>query len=174
MEQRELSYDQQAAVILRCCAGASALLTVLGWIGLLSTLSDKETAVSYDIVIVVLSLGIFTLTFERRFAEYWQIVAALFFSASVVIWAAIGLTLDTPIPVIMLIGLIPPVTVLLPWGWQFQLGIGSLCVGAALLAAQKWPAAAQSNLLWVIAAGESAVAVLASWQLQRQRAELND
>ena len=171
MSHIKLSPYQQAAAVIRSCAGAAVLLTMLSWAGLWSGLPGRGTLGSCDMVATLLSLGVFTLTFEPHFSDYWQIAAVFFFSASIVVWAVIGLQLNSPTPLIVLVILVPLITVLLPWGWQFQLGICSLCIGATLLALRKWPAAQEFGLLWIAAVGESAVAVLASLQLERQRAE---
>lgn len=171
MKQTELSHHHQAASILRSCAGLSALAIVLGWTGVLSSASGEATIIPYQIFGALLSLTMLTLTFEPHFADYWHLAAALFFSASLVTWTGLGLAINSLVPIVALIVVIPIVTVLLPWDWQFQLAVCSLCVGAGLLTLRMWPVPAHFARLWMIAAGESAVAVLASMQLDRQRRE---
>ena len=174
MKQTEFSHHHQAAAVLRSCAGLSALAAVLGWTGLLPSPLGGQLIFPYQIFGALLSLTMLTLTFEPHFPDYWHLAAVLFFSASLVTWTGLGLAINSLIPIIVLIVVIPIVTVLLPWDWQFQLAVCSLCVGAGLLTLWRRPVPAHFAHLWMIAAGESAVAVLASLQLERQRGEQYD
>jgi PAS domain S-box-containing protein len=171
MKERTLANLEQAAVVLRLASGASVLLNAFGFTGLLLR-ADSHTQVFYQLLGTLLSIALFTLTFEPHFADYWDIEATLFFCFSLLIWGEIGLTIDNGRLLFVLVVALPILTVLLPWHWQFQLGICSLCIGFAVLAHWIRPDLAEHDL-FLMAAGESAVAILASMQLERQRKERN-
>jgi PAS domain S-box-containing protein len=172
MKERTLANLEQAAVVLRLASGASVLLNVFGFTGLLLRAADSHTLAFYQLLGTLLSIALFTLTFEPHFADYWDIEATLFFCFSLLIWGEIGLTIDNGRLLFVLVVALPILTVLLPWHWQFQLGICSLCIGFAVLAHWIRPDLAEHDL-FLMAAGESAVAILASVQLERQRKERN-
>lgn len=171
MEQIELSHYRQAVAVIRSCAGLSALAAILGWMGLLLSPTGNTIVSPYQIVGALLSVGMLTVSFERNFPAYWHLAAALFFSASLVTWTGIGLAIGSWVPVVVLIIGIPIVAVLLPWDWQFQAALCLLCVGAGWLALRMWPDTSDFAQVWMIAAAESVVAILASIQLERQRRE---
>jgi len=172
---------QQAATVLRSIAGASALFVAFTLTVLLFR-APTEIFFSYQIAGVLLSLTAFTLTFESHFYEYWHLEAVLFFCASLSIWGGIALALQNPLPLTALLIATPIITVLLPWHWHFQLGISLLCLLTAALSNRIIPVFNRQDLLWpgdahlgaalpraLVVAAESAVAVLAAIQLERQR-----
>jgi PAS domain S-box-containing protein len=162
--------SRQAAMVLRSSTGASAVLAAFALAALLFSSSQKQMFLSYQISGVLFSLIAFTLTFEPHFSDYWHIEAALFFSAALLISAGMAFAIENPIPLMAFIVAIPMVTVLLPWSWHFQLGIGLLCVASAALSGRDEAAAVHGyGLLWVSVAAESVTAVLAAVQLERQR-----
>jgi len=160
---------KQVTLVLRFTTGLLALLSALAVTSPLLRAAHTETFLAYQFCGVLLSVIVFTLTFERHFPKYWHIEAALFFGFSLLISDAIGLVINNPIPLRAFIVVVPIATVLLPWNWQLQLGICGLCVGSALLARRGGPSVLDYQPLWMIAAAESAVAVLASIQFERQR-----
>jgi PAS domain S-box-containing protein len=161
---------RQATVVIRFTAGILALLTGLAFAAPLSRTAGNEIFLAYQCGGVLLSALIFVLTFERHFSEYWHIEAALFFGLSLLIWSGVGLVINNPIPLSVLIVAVPIASVLLPWDWQFQLGICGLCIGAAVLASRLGTATMpEDHPLWMVVAAESAIAVLASVQLELRR-----
>jgi PAS domain S-box-containing protein len=180
-EQANLT--KQAATVLRSTAGISAVLVA---VVLSVLLPHSETLLYYQAFGVLLSLITFTLTFEPHFADCWHIEAALFFSASLFLWGGIAFEVHDPFPLIIFIVAIPAVTVLLPWEWQFQLGLSLLCIASVVLANRVLPLVHQHDLLWPFEArfgsfttrliaivAESAAVVLATVQLQRKRKQEN-
>ncbi|MBV8053855.1 MAG: PAS domain S-box protein, partial [Deltaproteobacteria bacterium] len=159
----------QVTLVLRLTTGLVALLSALvltiPWL----RTTHGEAFLAYQFLGALLSLVAFSLTFEPHFPEYWQIEAALFFGCSLLIWSGVGFVVDNPIPLRVIVIAVPIVTVLLPWVWRLQLGICGLCVGAALLATKIGVDVSGYHPLWIIVAAESAVAVLASIQLELQR-----
>src|SRR6185437_11677507 len=138
---REDTFEQanptkQAATVLRSTARVSAVLVA---VVLSHFLSQSETLLYYQAFGVLLSLITFMLTFEPHFAGCWHIEAALFFSISLFLWGGIAFEVHDPFPLIIFIVAIPAVTVLLPWEWQFQLGLSLLCIASALLVNRVLP-----------------------------------
>src|SRR5229473_3906511 len=147
---------KQVTLVLRFTTGLLALLSAFAFTSPLLRAAHAETFLTYQFCGVLLSLIAFTLTFERHFPEYWHIEAALFFCLSLMISDAIGLVINSPIPLKAFIVAVPIATVLLPWDWRLQLGICGLCVGSALLAGRVGPTVLDSHPLWMIVAAESA------------------
>jgi PAS domain S-box-containing protein len=165
---------RQATVVIRFTAGVLALLTALVFAAPFSRTAETETFLAYQSCGVVLSVFIFILTFERHFSEYWHIEAVLFFGLSLLIWSGVGLVINNPIPLSILLVAVPIATALLPWDWQFQLGICCLCIGAAVLARRLGtPTTPDDHPLWMVVVAESAIAVLASIQLNLRRRRSN-
>lgn len=160
---------RQATVVIRFTAGILALLTALAFAAPFSRTAGTETFLAYQWCGVLLSVFIFILTFERHFSEYWHIEAALFFGLSLLIWSGVGLVSNNPIPLSALIVAVPIATVLLPWDWQFQLGICGLCMGAAAARRLGTPTLPDDHPLWMVVVAESAIAILASIQLELRR-----
>lgn len=159
----------QVTLVLRLMTGLLALLSALVLTTPWLQTAHSEAFLAYQFLGALLSIIAFSLTFEQHFPEYWHIEAALFFGCSLLIWGGIGVVIDNPIPIRVFVVVVPIVTVLLPWNWQLQLGICGLCVGAALLATRIGADIVGYQSLWMIVAAESAVAVLASIQLELQR-----
>jgi PAS domain S-box-containing protein len=159
----------QVTWVLRFSAGLLALLSTLALSTAWMRSAHGQALLAYQSLGVLISVSGFILTFEEHFHQYWQIEAALFFYLSLLIWSGMGLVLDNPIPLTAFIVGLPIVTVLLPWDWQFQLGMCALCVGSAVLAARLNPDVPAYRPLWEIAGVESVVALLASIQLELQR-----
>ena len=161
---------RQATVVIRFAAGILALLTALTFDAPFSRTAGTETFLAYQCGGVLLSVFIFVLTFEKHFSEYWHIEAALFFGLSLLIWSGVGLLTNSPIPLSVLLVAVPIASVLLPWDWQFQLGICGLCIGAAVLARSlETPPMQDDHPLWMVVAAESAIAILAGIQLELRR-----
>jgi PAS domain S-box-containing protein len=159
----------QVTLVLRFTTGLLALLSALVLTTPWLQTMHGEAFLAYQFMGALLSIVAFSLTFEQHFPEYWPIEAALFFGCSLLIWSGVGFVVDNPMPLRVLVVVVPIVTVLLPWDWQLQLGICGLCVGAALLATKIRADGSSYQSLWMIVAAESAVAVLASIQLELQR-----
>jgi PAS domain S-box-containing protein len=165
------SSTRQAAMVLRSTTGAVAVLAALVLAAFwLRPSSLGQGFLPYQTSGTLLSLIVFTLTFEPHFADYWHIEASLFFSTALLISGAMTFAIENPVPLMALIVAIPILTVLLPWNWHFQLGISLLCVASAALTRKTAAAAVyEHGLLWIPVAAESIIAVLAAVQLQRQR-----
>ena len=157
---------RQVTIVLRFTTATLALSAALA-LPALSRTGQPEMLLAYQCVGGLLSAVAFILTFEGHFSEYWQIEAALLFGGSLLIWSGIGISTNDPMPLAIFIIALPIATVLLPWNWQFQLAICGLCTGTAILVGRLSPSAlADYHPLWLIAAAESAVAVLASARLE--------
>jgi hypothetical protein len=70
MKERTLANLEQAAVVLRLASGASVLLNALGFTGLLLRAADSHTLAFYQLLGTLLSIALFTLTFEPHFEDY--------------------------------------------------------------------------------------------------------
>jgi PAS domain S-box-containing protein len=161
---------RQAEMVLRSTSGTLAVIAALALAVMHFGSSQGQIFLSYQVSGVLLSLIGFTLTFEPHFPEYWHIEATLFFSLALLISGGMALAIESLVPLMALIVAIPMVTVLLPWNWQFQLGIGSLCIVSAVLSSRDAAAAVHGyGLLWIPVAAECVIAVLAAVQLERQR-----
>jgi len=108
---------KQVTLVLRFTTGLLALLSALAVTSPLLRAAHTETFLAYQFCGVLLSVIVFTLTFERHFPKYWHIEAALFFGFSLLISDAIGLVINNPIPLRAFIVAVPIATVLLPWNW---------------------------------------------------------
>ena len=121
----------QVTWVVRLSAGLLALLSTLALSTAWLQSAHGQALLAYQSLGMLISVSGFILTFEQHFHQYWHIEAALFFYLSLLIGSGMGLVLDNPIPLTAFIVGVPIVTVLLPWDWQFQLGICALCVGSA-------------------------------------------
>ena len=79
MKERTLANLEQAAVVLRLASGASVLLNALGFTGLLLRAADSHTLAFYQLLGTLVSIALFTLTFEPHFEDYWDIEEPLLF-----------------------------------------------------------------------------------------------
>jgi PAS domain S-box-containing protein len=158
---------RQVTIVLRFTTAVLALSTLLALAAPLSHIGPPETLLVYQFAGGLLSVVAFILTFEGHFSEYWHIEAAVFFAGSLLIWSGVGVAINDPTPPAVISIAMPIATVLLPWNWQFQLAICGLSTGSAIVAARLGPPPlADCHPLWLIAAAESAVAVLSSVRLE--------
>jgi PAS domain S-box-containing protein len=162
-EDARSSNLRQVTAVVRCTTAALTLAIALAaplWRG-------HAEFVAYQCFGGMLSALAFILTYEGHFSDYWQLEAAVFFGGSILVWSGLGVTTNDPMPLEVFIILVPIVTVLLPWDWQFQAVICCLCAGSAILAGKLGQATVRDcHPLWFVVAAESTVAVLASVQLE--------
>ncbi len=169
MTQSASSQMRQVTFVLRATAATLAVIAALVLIAPLSLTVSKQAFLLYQSLGIALSALVFVLTFAEHFSNYWHIEAAVLFGASLLLWGGIGIVINSSLPLAILIVGLPIATVLLPWGWQFELVICGLCVGAAVMAPKLGHRVSTDCYpLWLIALAESAAAVLASIQLELQ------
>lgn len=155
----------QVTAVIRFTTAALTLVIALALAAPLSR--GHSEFLAYQCFGGLLSALAFVLTYEGHFSDYWQFEAAVFFGGSILVWSGLGVATNDPRPLEVITVVVPIVTVLLPWDWQFQAGICGLCTGSAILAGKLGQAAVgDCHPLWFIVAAESTVAVLASVQLE--------
>jgi PAS domain S-box-containing protein len=169
MKQVASSDMRPVTIILRFTAATLAVISALVLFVPFSLTVSKGALSLYQFVGIALSALVFTLTFEGHFADYWEIEAAAFFGASLVIWSGIAIAINSALPAAILIIGVPVATLLLPWNWQFELGVCALCIGAAVVVPKlAHRGVADCNPLWLVASAEGVIAVLANLELELQ------
>jgi PAS domain S-box-containing protein len=165
-QEARSSNVRQVTAVIRFTTAALTLIAALAVAAPLGR-GHAERFAAYLCFGGTLSALAFILTYEGHFSDYWQFEAAVFFGGSILVWSGLGIATNDPMPLEAFIIVVPIVTVLLPWDWQFQAGICGLCIGSAIIAPKLGQAiVSDCQPLWFIVGAESAVAVLASVQLE--------